>query len=169
MDFERGRVEDWIIADAEAFTQTVRESGLTQAAFFRGVEVKSFGPLPVNYGSRSYSNYGGETDGVDLFPSLSSFSVEELSGAGNNELFWKTAFSTPLGEPSEPFVIGGNVMILIPTAEDEADAETLAGTSETYSSYWVSSTVEQNLRAFFLSSGKLSDKFETVYQQNIGL
>jgi hypothetical protein len=169
MDFERGRVEDWVIADAALFIESVRNNGLRQAAFFRGIEIRSFGPLPLNYGARSHSSRGFESDGVDLFPSLASFSIDELYSAGNQEIFWKTAFSTPLNEPSAPFVIGNNVLILVPTAEETADEEVLAGIRETYSSYWVSNSVEQSLQTLFFASDKLVDRFETVYRQNVGL
>jgi hypothetical protein len=167
MDFERGRIEDWIIADAELFAESINNNGVEQAAFFRGVEVRSFGPLPLNYGARSYSDWGYETDGVNLFPALSSFSIEELNTAGSQEIFWKNAFATPLNEPSAPFVAGNNVLILVPTAEETADEESLDAIRNTYSSYWVSESTQQNLRSLFLASSKLVDRFNTVYQQNI--
>ncbi|MDR1908478.1 MAG: SurA N-terminal domain-containing protein [Spirochaetaceae bacterium] len=168
MQYERGRVEDWVIGETEFFAESVRDNGLEQAAFFRGLELRSFGPLPLNYGALSYSNWGYPTDGVDLFPTLSSFSVAELYAAGGEEIFWRAAFSTPLNEASSPFVLGDNVLLLFPTSENEAGEEALASIREIYTSYWVSSTTEQGLNSLFLSSPKLKDRFQTVYRQISG-
>ncbi|MDR2516186.1 MAG: peptidylprolyl isomerase [Spirochaetaceae bacterium] len=168
MNYERGRVEDWVIADAHLFIESLSNNGLAQAAFFRGLEVKTFGPLPLNFGPRAANPWGYETDGVDLFPTLSSFSLEELRLAGGLEIFWKSAFATPPGEPSAPFVAGNNVLILVPRAEEEAGEEVITGIRDTYTSWWVSNNIERGMRNLFLSSDKLTDRFMMVYYQNSG-
>ncbi|MDR2393648.1 MAG: SurA N-terminal domain-containing protein [Treponema sp.] len=151
MEFERGRVEDYFIAEAEAFRDAVTESSFADALIQKGLLERNFGPLPLNYGE------------VPIFTGLSSFSVPELSGAGSNEHFWQTAFATPLNTPSLPLVIGNTVVVLYPTeeiGEDETNGEYI---ETAYASYWMSSFINQNLRDYFLTSKKLDDRFFDIY------
>jgi hypothetical protein len=150
-DFERGRMEDWLIREAEQFIAQVRESDFNAAAAARGLETRNLGPLPLNYG------------GTDLFTSLSSFSIGELTYAESNENFWKTAFTTPVAAPSAPFVIGSNVIVLYPTEEKPAEEATVENIKTRYSSYWLSYNAEQSLRSFFLSHPKLQDNFRDTF------
>jgi hypothetical protein len=146
-DFERGRIEDWLIQRAEEFNALVRETDFTSAALAKGLEKQSFGPLPLNYG------------GNDLFTALSSFSVPELSYAGSNDLFWQTAFSTPVKTPSSPLVVSNNVLVLYPREESPAEEATREMIESAYSSYWVSYSAERSLRSAFLGSPNLRDNF----------
>jgi parvulin-like peptidyl-prolyl isomerase len=150
MDFERGRVEDWFIKQADAFIADSQARGFEEAVSERGLEKKQFGPVPLNYG------------GNQLLPPLDS-SVAELSDAASNENFWQAAFSTPLNAVSRPIATGANVLVLHPVAENPAD-ETNAGYIESaYSSYWLSYIMEQKVRNQFVTSDKLKDDFFTVY------
>ncbi|MDR1301027.1 MAG: SurA N-terminal domain-containing protein [Treponema sp.] len=153
MEFARGRVEDYLISEAESFITAVTESGFPDALIQKGLLERTFGPLPINYGE------------VPIFTGLSSFSVPELNGAESNELFWQTAFSTPLNTPSRPLVLvdTNTVVVLYPTEardEDETNAEYI---ETAYTSYWMSSFINQNLRSYFLTSKKLDDRFLDVY------
>ncbi|MDR3116129.1 MAG: SurA N-terminal domain-containing protein [Treponema sp.] len=155
MEYERGRVEDYFITEAESFRAAVRESSFPDALIQKGLLERTFGPLPLNYGE------------VPIFTGLSSFSVPELSGAGSNELFWQTAFSTPLNTPSQPLVLGNTVVVLYPSeeiAEDETNGEYI---ETAYASYWMSSFINQNLRDYFLSNKKLEDRFFDIYLKYI--
>jgi hypothetical protein len=158
-DFERGRMEDWLINRAQEFIAAVNEGDFDTAAGDQGLTKQSFGPLPLNYGE------------VNLFTTLSSLSVPELTSttgsnlAGSNEIFWRTAFFTPLNTPSSPLVIGNNVLVLYPleeTDKEEADVENI---KSTYSSYWLSYNTDQSTRSYFLSSDKLEDRFLEAFLQ----
>lgn len=151
MEFARGRVEDYFIREAESFRTAVTESGFPDALIQKGLLERTFGPLPINYGE------------VPIFTGLSSFSVPELSGAGSNELFWQTAFSTPLNTPSQPLVLGNTVVVLYPTEERDEDESNAEYIETAYTSYWMSSFINQNLRSYFLTSKKLDDRFFDVY------
>jgi hypothetical protein len=146
-DFERGRIEDWLIQRAEEFNALAKETDFTGAALTKGLETQSFGPLPLNYG------------GNDLFTALSSFSVPALASAGSNDLFWQTAFSTPVKTPSAPLVVSDNVLVLYPREESPAEDATREMIESAYSSYWVSYSTERSLRSAFLGSAKLRDNF----------
>jgi hypothetical protein len=151
LDFERGRIEDWVIAQAEAFAAHVKEEGFDAAseaaASVEGFTTRTFGPVPLNYG------------GIDLFVALRSYGLQELDYADSNENFWRTAFFTPLETVSSPLVLGGNVLLLYPTEEVSAEEASVEDIKSIYSGYWVSYNAEMNLRYFFLQSGKLEDRF----------
>jgi hypothetical protein len=153
LDFERGRVEDWLINQANEFAADVKADDFENALSGRSLEKRSFGPLPLNYG------------GIDLFTSLASLSIAELSGADSNENFWKYAFFTELNTPSEPLVMGNYVVVLYPkeeTIKEASEAETI---KTVYDSYWLSYNAERSLRTFFITNDKLEDNFMSVYLQ----
>lgn len=151
MTFERGRVEDFFLNQAEQFIAEVQEYGFDEVLSQREIEKRSFGPLPINYGN------------TQLFSAVTSSSVSEISGAGYNESFWQTAFSTPLLTPSSPLVIGDNVVVLYPTEETAEDAINTGYMETAYSSYWLNSFINQNIRAYFLNNEKLDDRFWESY------
>jgi hypothetical protein len=151
--FERSRIEDWTMAEAERFSADAGEDGFDAAAETWGLEKNNFGPLPVNYGD------------VELFTSLSSFSVASLSGASTNENFWKTAFSTPLETASRPLVLGSMIVVLYPLEEKAADEINTSRVQEAYRTSWKTNVINQNIHSFFMNSDKLEDNFILTYSQ----
>lgn len=149
--FERGRIEDWIIARAEEFAAQVRSASFDEAVEAQGLTKQSFGPLPMNYG------------GTYLFTPLDSFGVAELNYAGTNDNFWRTAFFTPVGSPSKPFVIGSSVLVLYPLEETQALPEKTESVKAQFSSYWLINNTESSLRSFFIRSPKLTDRFDVTF------
>jgi hypothetical protein len=151
-DFERGRIEDWIIIQAEKFITQVRADGFDAAVSALNLTKRSFGPVGINYG------------GVDLFTALRNSGVEELNFAESNENFWRTAFFTPLERPSTPLVVGNNVLVFYPLTEIQAEETSLDSIKSIYS-YWLSYNAETSLRYYFLRSEKLQDHFfESFYK-----
>jgi len=152
MTYERGRAEDWVIAEAERFIAGVRASDFDTAATERGISKRTFGPVPINYGN------------AILFPSISNSGVSEVSNAGSNENFWQAAFSAPVNSPSTPVVLGTNVVVLYPLEETEASSDDI-DLINMYYSYWLSNNIEQDIRSYFLNNDKLDDRFWDVFQQ----
>jgi parvulin-like peptidyl-prolyl isomerase len=150
---ERGRMEDWAVAQAEGFIALAKTAGFEDGARQQGLETRSFGPLPINYGD------------IELFTLLSSFSVTELASSSSNENFWRTAFSTPLRTPSEPLVQGNNVLVLYPTEESESGESDIAAIASTFSEGWASAAAERSIPVYFLNSGKLDDRFNETYNR----
>ena len=150
-NYQRGRMEDWAIDTANDLILLINETGFEDALYQQGIQSRSFGPLPVNYGN------------IDLFASLSYQPVEELRYAATDENFWKVAFSTPVNSPSVPLVQGGNVLVLFPTAETIADESSIEGIASTYSAYWLNYINELSLQNYFLNSPKMEDNFLDVY------
>jgi hypothetical protein len=149
-NYERGRMEDWAIAQAESFRTLANEIGFREASIELGNVPRSFGPVPLNYGN------------VDLFTTLASQSVPELSGSASDENFWKTAFSTPIDTPSQPVVQGSNVLVLFPNAQIEAEESVLESINSSYN-IWLSYASEQTMRQHFMNSPRMEDKFMDIY------
>jgi len=155
-NYQRGRMEDWAISQAKDFIADAKAESFNEAVRRRGKEKSSFGPLPVNYGS------------VELFPSLEQFSVALLSGQDLLDLsrnidFWKTAFSTPLNEMSEPLVQGNRVHVLLTTEQIDAEEDKTKETADMYKSYWLNYTIEQEIQPFFVNSPKMDNRFRDTY------
>jgi hypothetical protein len=169
-NYERGRMEDWAIAQADNFIALANKIGFEEALSSSAVVLidddgeeirsmekikkRSFGPIPLNYGN------------VDLFTTLERQSVSELSNAGSDENFWKTAFSTPVQTPSRPVVQGSNVLVLFPNEETEADEYSVENIVNIYDSYWSSYASEDALRQHFLHSPKMVDRFYEIYTRS---
>jgi len=150
-NFERGRMENWAIEKAKAFIALAKDRGFDEALSQQGLQSRSFGPIPINYGN------------VELFTTLQSQSVSELSGSAENENFWKTAFSTPVGAPSEWIVQGNNVLVLFPVEDTRAEDSRLESVASNFSAYWLDYITGQSMQQFFLNSPKMEDKFMDVY------
>jgi hypothetical protein len=158
-NFERGRMEDWLFAQARLLVEAAEEAGFDAALEASGAQQRDFGPLPLNYGGVAIT----DSQGTNLFPALTE-SVSELEPAQSNENFWRAAFFTPLETPSEPLVVGDSVIVLYPREEivrDESDTEGI----DTFYSTWVSNDAETGRRSHFLNSDKLEDRFFSTYLQ----
>jgi hypothetical protein len=155
-NFQRGIMEDWTIAQAREFISDAEFSGFDSAAWLRGMEKSSFGPLSINYGS------------LDIHTSLKSFTIPiltstEISDLSVNENFWRIAFSTRVNTPSEPFVQGSKVIVLLPTEQIVADEERIADVALSYSGYWLNYITEQSIQPYFMHTPKMDDRFWDTY------
>jgi hypothetical protein len=151
--FERSKMEDWAIEEADKFIMAVNEKGFDTALDENGLNSRSFGPIPINYGD------------VDLFGALSSASIQELSESSRDENFWKTAFGTSINTPSAPLVQGENIIVLFPTSEEEADESAIEAIKSNYSDNWLPNTNDESMRSFFFNSSKMEDNFLETFMQ----
>ena len=151
MNNERGRVEDWVINQAQNFISGMGSMDFQSAAAVQGLTVSSFGPIPINYGDTSF------------FPSAASAGAAEIGQVGQNERFWQIGFSTPLNTPSTPVVIGSNVVVLFPKEELSANEEEISFI-ELYYTYFLDQSFPQTIRNYFMTNGKLDDRFWDVFQ-----
>ncbi|MCL2138308.1 MAG: SurA N-terminal domain-containing protein [Treponema sp.] len=152
-DVEGGRMENWAIGQAEDFIALVNEQGYEEALAANETQNRSFGPVSINYGE------------IDIFSTLSSQSVDELSGAAFNEQFWKAAFSTQINSPSEPVVQGGNVLVLFPVAETQAEESSIEAITSTVDSYWIGNISQQYMQQYFINNPKTVDNFHDKYME----
>lgn len=146
MSFEKGKIEDYLIAQANEFAEKARTMSFTNAALALSLTKKSFGPISLNYGD------------IEIFKGLNTQNLTELAGASTNETFWKTAFSTPLQTPSQPIVLGDNIIVLNPVSETKAEDSSTAFI-DYYYNYVAGQYSEGTLRNYFLNSKKLKDQF----------
>jgi hypothetical protein len=153
-DNERAVAEDYFFAEAEKFRVDAAERGFDAACYSAGITKSSVGPLAVNYGD------------TDLFPSVTSFDVQVLSGAATNENFWRSAFSTKVGEVSAPVVLGENVVLLYPKEEISIDDENRQSIID-YFTQWASNAIESGLRRTLLDPDgkKFEDNFDETYDK----
>ncbi|GAB1484071.1 hypothetical protein MASR2M78_28880 [Treponema sp.] len=150
--FERGRIEDYFIAEATAFVTKAQAEGMDKAATEEKLNKQSFGPLPLNFGD------------IELYRSITSFQKKELTGASTNENFLKEAFSTPIASYSKPLVLGDNVIVLKPTEERTAE-ESAVSVIDFYYPYIAGQYSERSVRNYFLQSDKLKDNFYATFIQ----
>jgi hypothetical protein len=152
--YERGRMDDWLLAEASALAGEIKAKGFDTALYDRGIEKRGFGPLPINYGD------------VYLYPSAYSSGIPELNAAGKDDNFWRAAFSTPILTPSSPLIVGNSVLVLYPTEETEAD-ESEISFLESFYSYLVNQTIDSGLAGYFFSNGKLEERFDEVFRRQV--
>jgi parvulin-like peptidyl-prolyl isomerase len=154
LEFERGIIEDYYLAKAEAFTDAVEEIGFDNACDEAAITKATIGPVPVNYGDAS------------LFPTVGSYAVDALDGAASNENFWKTAFSTAVGVPSRPIVLGNNVLVLFPVTETGLDTEERAVIGNYYSGLVNNEeAVSGGLSEVLLKDKKFKDRFDQMFSR----
>jgi hypothetical protein len=151
-NFDRGRMEDWAVAQINEFIRDAQDSGFDNAALQWNLDKYSFGPLSLNYA------------GVELFTALESFSdsgipQQDLQSLSRNENFWKIAFSAKLNTPSQPLVQGNNVLVFFPVEEINIDEAAIESVASAYKFYWVNMLAEQSLQPYFINNPRLDDRF----------
>jgi len=154
--YERGRMEDWAVGKANEFISESKEAGFANAARWKNLSRKNFGPLPLNYG------------GVDLFTTLESFTesglnADDLKALSQNEIFWKRTFTTPVNTPCDPLVQGSNVFVFLPTEETTAEESSIDEIASIYKNHFIQYTADQSLLKYFINNGKLTDHFDDIY------
>ncbi len=148
--FNRGAMEDYFLSRAEELKTRAESESLNSAAQAFGLEAKSAGPFPLNYGD------------LEMFKSIS---IENLPGASTNEAFLKAAFLTPLGQIATPVVIGDNVVIIKVVSEQDSEESTLSMV-DFYYPYLASQYSQVQLQSYILESDKLKDNFYEVFSAN---
>jgi peptidyl-prolyl cis-trans isomerase D len=152
---ERGVIEDWAIAQAKALSTS--GANFDSVAKKSGIQVKTAGPFPINYGDLSLSLYGQT---APMFKALPSDG--ELAGASSSEKFIQSAFSTAPGAVSEPFVLGDNVLVLKVKEAGTAKDEELSSI-DFYYPYFFQSGASTEVRDVVMKSPLLKDTFSTVF------
>ncbi|MDR2900730.1 MAG: peptidylprolyl isomerase [Treponema sp.] len=157
-DYERGRMENWLLERANAFVTAANTDGFSSAAStfsYDGFTSNAFGPLPLNFGDN------------DLFAKITSFNIAALTSAASDTNFWTHAFKTPLNTVSEPMIVGDNVIVLYPTSAETVAENTEADSNSSfmnvYYPYWASMCVNQSFSNQILKSDKLVDNFTNTY------
>jgi hypothetical protein len=155
---ERGRIEDWATAQATALSKTP-SADFDKAAKKAGLEVKTSGPFPLNYGDVDFSAYGQR---IPLFQKINSASAPELAKASTNEAFLQAIFSLAPGAVSAPLVLGDNVLVVKVKEAGAATDEDLASLS-LYYPYFYQQKASYEVQDVFLKSPLLKDNFMNIF------
>jgi hypothetical protein len=149
--FERGRIEDWSIAQAKDFSAAAVTS-FSGAALARGLQIKETNAFPLNYGGAFNLGY------FALLDTLDTQSNPELTGANTNETFLKAVFSLEAGQISEPIILNSSVIVARVLEIRSADESTLALIEAYYPSI-VQDGLGRELTNSIMQSPKLKDNF----------
>ncbi|HOX91631.1 MAG TPA: SurA N-terminal domain-containing protein [Spirochaetales bacterium] len=155
--YEKGRMEEWAMAQATEFKAAAVDN-FAGAAASRSLTVKSTDPFPLNYGGAFNLGY------FSLFGELDTTDKPEIAGAANNETFLKTVFTLQAGQLSDPIVVNGNAIVLrvleISVAEDSA-----LGMIDAYYSGVLQDGLGKDLAQKILQSPKLKDNFIATFSR----
>ncbi|MDR0599520.1 MAG: peptidylprolyl isomerase [Treponema sp.] len=158
--FEGGRIENWLAARAEELSRRAGEKGLSLAAYIQslpeddpaaGFSVVNAGPVSLNYGN------------TGLFRTLDTAGNPGLGQAVSSEIFWRTAFATPLHTPSAPFTLGDAIVILTAVEETTPDETARNNTIDYYGLSWMYTSLDQDINAAFMDSAKFENNFTSVF------
>ncbi len=150
---ERGKIEDWFMAKAKAFSASARSIGFDEACKAEGIVKKTTAPFAINYGN------------VEILAPVPVEGAPELSAAARSEAFLSTAFSLGPSEVSEPVLLGNAVVVLQLAEEKAADAQ-IVETSPVFYNYYSSGWSQKTLSDAFLKSDRLEDNFMKTYLEN---
>ncbi|MDR0383504.1 MAG: peptidylprolyl isomerase [Spirochaetaceae bacterium] len=159
MTNERGIVEDWALEQAENFIERARTNGFETVAANMRIAVSEFGAIPINYGDST------------LFSTASSFPVQGLASAATDENFWRAAFGTPIGEPSDPIILDGgadSIIVLCPEEETRDDISAAANSKNLFSGEWAENVTLKSINLTILTSDKFTDDFFATYFRLLG-
>lgn len=147
---ETGYIENYYAEIGKNFKSDASINGFEAACEKYGVELKQVPAFPLNYGNS------------DMFETVPTNSVSELSNASGNENFFKTAFALDMNEISDPIVLGVNVVVLQLTGiqHDQPSEENTVKTKI--------ETIEQNsVLATLVESDKVENNFTEVFFRNL--
>lgn len=151
--FERGRIEDYLVEQAEVFRSEAQGSAFAAAAQTQGYDTHETNFFPINYGNVQFLE---RVSGPDSHPALGQ--------APFNERFFTQAFSLQADEVSEPVILGDHVVVLQLMEEQEAADEDLEF-MRSYLDVFVQRFKEEELQRQILNSELLEDRFAAVYAQ----
>ncbi len=154
---EKGRIEDWVVAKADAFAQAATNDFVSAAAK-AGYKVKSTKPFPLNYGKALDVGY------FSLLGALDTTDFVELRGADNNERFLTGVFSLAAGGVSKPVVLNDYALVFrVKEILDSKSNE--AGLLAMYYPTIIQQNVSSELAEGLLKDPKLKDDFVAAFSK----
>ncbi len=152
---EKGRIEDWALAQAAKFASSIGTDFDTAAAK-QGLTVRQTDPFPLNYGNALDVGY------FSLLGSLDTTNLPELKGADRNESFLTAIFSLKAGEVSKPLAIN-DFAIVARVKEIVTAQETDLGLLQTYYPTVMQQGISNDLAASILVDPRLKDNFMAAF------
>ena len=158
-DKEKGTLESWAIAKANALISSVDGAKFQNAAKQAGLEVKSAGPFIVNAGNPTFYAYNQQ---IPLLQTPFQNSDPALQAAEQDEAFMTELFTQTKGKVSKPLVVGDIVIVFAVTEDKEASDDDTVMVKFAYP-YFHQQTIDTQTRDTFLKSKKFKDEFSTTF------
>ena len=155
--YEKGLVEDWAVAQAQAFADSARTDFAT-AAVGRSLAVKQTPPFPLNYDGAFNLGY------FALFGTMETTDTPELTGADKNETFLRTVFSLKAGDVSEPLVLNDYAIVLRVKEIKAADAATV-DLIDAYYPGVLQDALSREFVAGIMKDDRLKDEFIATFSR----
>lgn len=152
---EQGIIDDYFNALAGDFATSAASIGFADAAEAAGLEKKEIPSFVINYGGNSFLG------------TLPFSNITELSGAENNELFFRTAFSLKQNEISSPITIGNNVIILKLLEETVLEDEEESESDFQYYEYYVRSIATEGFEDSLLDNPDIENDVFNLWAQTL--
>ncbi|MCL1815389.1 MAG: SurA N-terminal domain-containing protein [Treponema sp.] len=169
-NFEGGRIENWLVALAEEFLEEAQAQGTSLFTYVESLKGRGgvserfaslekvntgvFGPTNLNYGDMGWYQLFANTLNAEDNP--------ELADALTNEVFWRSAFFTPLNTSSAPFTLGGSIVLLTPVEETLEDEDSVGYIPNFYAGGWMVNTIQMDMNGAIMSSEKFENRFLDV-------
>lgn len=150
-NFERGRIEDFMLSRAESFGQEAAEQGFVQAAADRGLQAELTSYFPINYGNLRY------------FGSVQTQDGAQLSNAAFREPFFEELFAIDEDEVSEPVILRD--FVLVAALEDERETDGVTDEMESFLPLILQQFQAQEVERIILNPDDLEDNFNQAFQQ----
>lgn len=151
--FERGLIEDYLIAEAEEIRGAAAEGEFAAAVEQAGYELSETPFFPINYGN------------LPFFTRVSS-NGEELQNAAFRQDFLTEAFSIEAGESTEPQVLRNTVVVMSLIEEREAPADSLEFLDSYYSTL-VQQFQARQLERSLIDQEKLENNFSETFARYV--
>jgi len=160
--FERGKIEDYFVAQGNKFKSKALTDGFRQAGSAYNASVHTTDFFAINYGNISLDTQYGR---IPFFKPLRTEDGDTtLSGAMSNENALKAMFSLKPMEISDPLIINDYVVVVQAIESRTASDEELSGV-RLYYPYLVNSLRQEELASMYLYSKKLKDNFYPVFEK----
>lgn len=160
--FEKGLIEDYLVAEASNFAEFAGTEGFSSAALNSDIAVYETGFFPVVYGNPSVYYYG---QSIPIYTQITSADeAQSLSGANNNEFFLKSINSLQLNQVSQPIILNDNVIVMQLVETSEKNIEELGSTASLVS-YASQSWQGNQLKEFIFQSDKFEDNFGETFSR----
>ncbi len=153
-NFEQGRIQDYVRAEAESFATQARTDGFATAADGADRTILNTPFFPINYGN------------IQLFGQLQSAQIPDLADAAYRQDFFESAFGLAADEISDPVVLRQSVLIMRLREERPAQESNVAFIRDYYGSL-ERQFKSDALQTAFVDDRRLEDNFAQAFNRYV--